>query len=45
MTDRIARMLEKAVNAPISLGIEKIKIALKTLEHTTGLSNFAASSG
>ena len=44
MTDRIARMLEKAVNAPISLGIEKIKIALKTLEHTTGLSNFAARS-
>ena len=44
MTDRIARMLERVVNAPITLGIEKIKIALKTLERTTGYSNFAARS-
>lgn len=44
MTDRIARMLDRVVNAPITLGIEKIKIALNTLDKTASMSNFAARS-
>ena len=42
MTDRIARMLDRVVNAPIRLGIEKLRIAIKTVPQTASLPNFAA---
>ena len=44
MTDRIARMLDRVVNAPISLGIEKLRIALDTMEKTVNHTNFASRS-
>ena len=41
MTDRVKRMLERATNTPINIGLEKLKIALDTLDEARNRSNYA----
>ncbi|MBR5731585.1 MAG: hypothetical protein IKX89_06540, partial [Firmicutes bacterium] len=41
MTDRIARMLDRAKNTPINIGLEKLKIALDTLDEMRNRSGYA----
>ena len=41
MTERIRRMLDKATNTPISIKLEKLKIALDTLDEMRNCSNYA----
>ena len=41
MTERITRMLDRAKNTPITIGLEKLKIALDTLDEMRNRSNYA----
>ena len=41
MTERIARMLDRAKNTPINIGLEKLKIALDTLDEMRNRSGYA----
>ena len=41
MTDRIMRMLERATTTPIGLGVEKLRIAVDTLDKARNRTNFA----
>ncbi len=41
MTDRIRRMLDRATNTPIAIKLEKLKIALDSLDEMRNRSNYA----
>ena len=41
MTERIQRMLDRAKNTPINIGLEKLKIALDTLDEMRNRSGYA----